>query len=84
MEKYLNTLGWRAAAVVIFAKSSSILNYNLGFSYILIFISNILWLGYGFYKPKKDWPLIIANGFAVVITLMEFIIYYLFMGFSYR
>ena len=33
-----------------------------------------MWIGYGFTKPKKDWPLIIANTAEIIIILLLFIL----------
>jgi len=30
-------------------------------------------VGHGFFKNKKDWPLIIANGFVIVMVLVQLV-----------
>ncbi len=79
MEKHFNTLGWMAAAVVILTEVILIYwmisdNYEfISLLQIIVFIGNILWVGYGFSKPQKDWPLIVANGFLIVIAFGKFV-----------
>jgi len=36
-------------------------------------LNSILWVSYGLLKPKKDWPVIIANLPGIVLGLITFI-----------
>ena len=47
--------------------------YGFGYPSILSLMNNMLWVGHGFFKNKKDWPLIIANGFVIVMVLVELV-----------
>ncbi len=37
------------------------------------FFNCVMWTLYGFLKPKKDWPIIVANVPGVVLALIAFI-----------
>ena len=87
MEKYLNILGWIAVAITLYMEVSYfyqvVSDYgSFGFLFhfhtVLSLMNNMLWLGHGFLKPKKDWPLIIANGFVIVMVLVQLV--YSIMG----
>ena len=87
MEKYLNILGWIAVAITLYMEISYFSRVvsgddYYGFSYpsILSLMNNMLWVGHGLFKNKKDWPLIIANGFVIVMVLVE-IVYSIVRGF---
>ena len=84
MERIFSILTWLASAITMYINVSyffCIVGRGLYFDYglesfmlPLIFINNILWIGYGFTKPKKDWPLIIANTSEIIIILLLFIL----------
>ena len=69
MEKFLNILGWIATGTAMLMYVSYIpqITSNLqGMKgdFLQPFVAGInctLWVGYGFLKPKKDWPIIVAN-----------------------
>ena len=69
MEKFLNILGWVATGTAILMYVSYIpqITSNLqGIKgdFLQPFVAGInctLWVGYGFLKSKKDWPIIVAN-----------------------
>ena len=88
MERIFSILTWLACAITMYINVSyffCIVGRGLYFDYglesfmlPLIFINNILWIGYGFTKPKKDWPLIIANTSGIIIILLLFIYFIAF------
>jgi len=69
MEKFLNILGWVATGTAMLMYVSYIpqITSNLqGMKgdFLQPFVAGInctLWVGYGFLKSKKDWPIIVAN-----------------------
>ena len=69
MEKFLNILGWIATGTAMLMYVSYIpqITSNLqGIKgdFLQPFVAGInctLWVGYGFLKSKKDWPIIVAN-----------------------
>ena len=69
MEKFLNILGWVATgtAMLIYVSYIPQITSNLqGIKgdFLQPFVAGInctLWVGYGFLKSKKDWPIIVAN-----------------------
>ena len=69
MEKFLNILGWVATGTAMLMYVSYIpqITSNLqGIKgdFLQPFVAGInytLWVGYGFLKSKKDWPIIVAN-----------------------
>ena len=69
MEKFLNILGWVATGTAMLMYVSYIpqITSNLqGMKgdFLQPFVAGInctLWVSYGFLKPKKDWPIIVAN-----------------------
>ena len=69
MEKFLNILGWIATGTAMLMYVSYIpqITSNLqGMKgdFLQPFVAGInctLWVGYGFLKSKKDWPIIVAN-----------------------
>ena len=69
MEKFLNILGWVATGTAMLMYVSFIpqITSNLkGIKgdFLQPFVAGInctLWVGYGFLKSKKDWPIIVAN-----------------------
>ena len=80
MEKYLNTLGWMAVAITLYMEVSYFYQvisdydyYGFGYPSIFSLMNNMLWVGHGFFKNKKDWPLIIANGFVIVMVLVQLV-----------
>ncbi len=80
MEKYLNILGWIAVAITLYMEASYFYRvvsnddyYGFGYPSILSLMNNMLWVGHGLFKNKKDWPLIIANGFVIVMVLVELV-----------
>ena len=80
MEKYLNILGWIAVAITLYMEVSYFYRvvsnddyYGFGYPSILSLMNNMLWVGHGFFKNKKDWPLIIANGFVIVMVLVQLV-----------
>ena len=69
MEKFLNILGWVATGTAMLMYVSYIpqITSNLqGIKgdFLQPFVAGInctLWVGHGFLKSKKDWPIIVAN-----------------------
>lgn len=69
MEKFLNILGWIATGTAMLMYVSYIpqITSNLQgmkgdfLQPLVAGINCTLWVGYGFLKPKKDWPIIVAN-----------------------
>ena len=69
MEKFLNILGWVATGTAMLMYVSYIpqITSNLqGMKgdFLQPFVAGInctQWVGYGFLKSKKDWPIIVAN-----------------------
>ena len=47
--------------------------FRFHFDTILLLMNNMLWVGHGFFKNKKDWPLIIANGVVSVMVLVQLV-----------
>ena len=87
MEKYLSILGWIAVAITLYMEVSYFYRvvsdddyYGFCYPSILSLMNNMLWVGHGFFKNKKDWPLIIANGFVIVMVLVE-LVYSIVRGF---
>ena len=89
MEKYLSILGWMAVAITLYMEVSYFyqvisdygsFGFRFHFDTILFLMNNMLWVGHGFFKNKKDWPLIIANGFVIVMVLVQ-LVYSLVGGF---
>ena len=85
MEKYLNILGWIAVAITLYMEVSYFYRvvsdddyYGFGYPSILSLMNNMLWVGHGFFKNKKDWPLIIANTSGIIIILLLFIYFIAF------
>ena len=82
MEKYLSILGWMAVAITLYMEVSYFdqvisddgsCGVRFHFDTILFLMNNMLWVGHGFFKNKKDWPLIIANGFVIVMVLVQLV-----------
>ena len=82
MEKYLSILGWMAVVVTLYIKGYyfyqvvsdyGYYGFRFHFHTVLSLMNNMLWVGDGFLKPKKDWPLIVANGFVIVMVLVELV-----------
>ena len=75
MEKFLNILGWVATGTAMLMYVSYIpqITSNLqGIKgdFLQPFVAGInctLWVGYGFLKSKKDWPIIVANTPGIVL-----------------
>ena len=69
MEKFLNILGWIATGTAMLMYVSYIpqITSNLQgvkgdfLQPLVAGINCTLWVGYGFLKSKKDWPIIVAN-----------------------
>jgi len=80
--KFLMILGWVATATAMAMYISYIpqISSNLSgqkgdwLQPLVAGINCTLWVGYGFFRKKKDWPIIVANlpgiicGFAASIT----------------
>ncbi len=83
-EKFLSVLGWVATATAMAMYISYIpqIGSNLSghkgdwLQPMVAGINCVLWVGYGFIRKKKDWPLVIANfpgvvcGFLAAITAL--------------
>ena len=69
MEKFLNILGWIATGTAMLMYVSYIPQIasnlqGMKGDFLQPFVAGInctLWVGYGFLKSKKDWPIIVAN-----------------------
>ena len=69
MEKFLNILGWVATGTAMLMYVSYIPQITSNLQGIkrdflqpcVAGINCTLWVGYGFLKSKKDWPIIVAN-----------------------
>jgi len=75
MEKYLNILGWIAVAITLYMEVSYFyqvvsdygsFGFRFHFHTVLSLMNNMLWVGHGFLKPKKDWPIIVANSPGII------------------
>lgn len=68
-EKFLSILGWVATATAMamyisyIPQISSNLSGHKGdwLQPMVAGINCVLWVGYGFIRKKKDWPIVIAN-----------------------
>lgn len=83
-EKFLSILGWVATAtgmamyISYIPQISENLSGNKGdwFQPMVAGINCVLWVGYGFIRKQKDWPIIITNfpgvvcGFLASFTAM--------------
>ena len=78
-EKFLSILGWVATATAMamyisyIPQISSNLSGHKGdwLQPMVAGINCVLWVGYGFIRKKKDWPIVIANFPGVVCGLFH-------------
>lgn len=78
--KHLSILGWLATACAIAMYFSFIdqilLNLSGKKGSILLPLATILncclWIAYGFFRPKKDYPMIVANFPGIVLGAITF------------
>ena len=77
-EKFLSILGWVATATAMAMYISYIpqIGSNLSghkgdwLQPMVAGINCVLWVGYGLFRKKKDWPIVIANFPGVVCGFM--------------
>jgi uncharacterized protein with PQ loop repeat len=77
-EKQINAIGWFASIMAILMYFSYIdqiilnLNGNPGSTILPVVttINCIAWTSYGYFKAKKDWPIIICNIPGIILGII--------------
>lgn len=75
-DKAVNRIGWFASlmAIVMFGSFIDQIRLNLAGipGSIILPIATVLnctaWFSYGFFKTERDWPIMICNGFGVILA----------------
>lgn len=75
-QKIVDKIGWFAAlmGMVMFLSYIDQIRLNISgqIGSVILPIATLVncaaWSSYGFLKAKKDWPMIISNGFGVVLS----------------